>query len=797
MKVPSRSVNGRYHVDVRSDSPQSSSTPPRSPMKPLPTAPDSVTRVATSQKYIKTSVSQSPQHSPYLNQSFTKPVKYADRVDPMLQPRSPNVARHAENVARRAKSPELTQAARSPDQYLSTKSSQTLRPVRSPEPARSAISPEPKMSPQIPEAAMRVRSPDLTRAKADTGTARRVKSPEPPKSDRSPEIVGSGPSRIPEESRVEPENPELRGNEPEKGPTFKSPGQIMSRMREAPKASVSEQTVSRRRSITERTRSLLRKKEGSFTKDDDENTVSTTDLPIQSHSGVASPAKGPSSPLLRRFSSRRAKTLSMSTYSTSPTSPYKSTETPPLRENSPVYLRNGNAVPTQSSYGTLSLPSLAPMPPLSPLEDPSVSIEEDKNRSSGSSSKPNTSPIAPILKNKPALDDSEGNVNTNHPLLQKARHTRFARNANGDLPLRHYSSQGALTRSNPDLLQRTSDENPDDMIPPKRSSSLLYGAQKRFLVSPEPPQANSRSPTPNQSLQNPSAASLLAQAHAAPPASELGIHPAHRTPEPPSESPAPAPTPSPDPSAISSTISSTREEGVGATPPPIAITRTGIEPTSSKPSRAATFPTQPTNGPRTQDHWQPHHQQQSSTSSNPLVSPDPKFKTTATNNTPFYLNPASSTALIDFLASTPPPSPPHPGKRVDSPSSNAKDFMSHRTYTTNPYLRAQGESSPPPPCPGSRSMTNLGIAGEEEAKRKGWKKVFGGTIKGGKRVDRGKSGKKKVDVPKARWGRDPVVNTNGNGSAPGGGSAGNGGDEGFVGMGKDGVWISRKNFLKT
>lgn len=100
-------------------------------------------------------------------------------------------------------------------------------------------------------------------------------------------------------------------------------------------------------------------------------------------------------------------------------------------------------------------------------------------------------------------------------------------------------------------------------------------------------------------------------------------------------------------------------------------------------------------------------------------------------------------------------------------------------------------------------MTNLGIAGEEEAKRKGWKKVFGGTIKGGKRMDREKSGKKKADVPsRVRWGRDPVVNTNGNGSVnaggkSGGGSAGKGGDEGFVGMGKDGVWISRKNFLKT
>lgn len=102
-------------------------------------------------------------------------------------------------------------------------------------------------------------------------------------------------------------------------------------------------------------------------------------------------------------------------------------------------------------------------------------------------------------------------------------------------------------------------------------------------------------------------------------------------------------------------------------------------------------------------------------------------------------------------------------------------------------------------------MTNLGLAGEEEAKRKGWKKVFGGTIKGGKRVDREKSGKmKKADnSSRVRWGRDPVGNINGNlngngdaGGGSGGGKAGKG-EEGFVGMGRDGVWISRKNFLKT
>ncbi|KAK3175206.1 hypothetical protein OEA41_002452 [Lepraria neglecta] len=787
-QVPSRSVNGRYQVDVRSESPRSpqpSATPPRSPMKPLPTAPDPITRVASSQKYIKTSVSPSPLHSPYLDQSSMKPAKHAEKKDSTLRSRSPNVTRTAE-------SPEPLRSAKSPEPELSTKGSQTLRPPRSLEPKRFMRSPEPATSPQIPETAMRVRSPDLTRATEGTSTARRVKSPEPTRNVKSPETSRTlkSPSPLPEDYHIQPEKPEARAKSPETVMPFKTPAQIMSRMKEASKSSVSAQPPSRRLSITERTRSLLRKKE-TFAREDDENAVFSTDLPIQHHSRVDSPAKNPTSPLLMRFSSRKAKAMSMSTYSTSPTSPLKPSESPILREDSPVYLRNGKPVPTQSSYGMLTLPSLAPMKPLSPLEHPSMTLDAARNNSSDSLLKSNGP--APILKNKAKLDDSEGNVNTNHPLLQKARHTRFARNAGGDLPLRHYNSQGAFSHSNPELLQHQEEDEPDDIIPPKRSSSLLYGAQRRFLVSPEPRENSSRSPTPNQA--NLSAVSL-AQSQTAP-LEELGIHPAHRTPEPPTDSPSPSPDPS--------TVSAATEQGTGATPPPIETARSGKTSTepghSAEASRSALAPTsQPQNEPQTQDHWQPHHQQHSSASSNPLVSRDPKFKTTAKTNTPFYLNPASSTALMDFLASTPPPSPPHPGMRVDSPSgaSTKTTNFFNRSFVTYPYPKEHGESSPPPPGPGSRSMTNLGrvLTGdrEEGAQKKGWKKVFGGTIKGARKNSGGgsKSGKKKFDVSRGRWGKDPVVN--GNGAANG---RGRGEDGGFVGVGSDGVWISRKNFLKT
>jgi hypothetical protein len=96
-------------------------------------------------------------------------------------------------------------------------------------------------------------------------------------------------------------------------------------------------------------------------------------------------------------------------------------------------------------------------------------------------------------------------------------------------------------------------------------------------------------------------------------------------------------------------------------------------------------------------------------------------------------------------------------------------------------------------------MTNLGrvlTGGDraDEPQKKGWKKVFGGTIKGPRKNsgDGSKSGKKKLDVSRGRWGKDPVVNGNGASSKKEKGE-----DGGFVGMGSDGVWISRKNFLKT
>lgn len=819
-QVPTRPVNGnRYQLETRADSPRQTPTPPKSPMKTLPTAPDPATRVATSQKYIKTSVARSPLASPYLNQHSMNYDKPATRDEAAHRAKSPN------QIAP-SRSPEPTRPIRDQKPSLTKKISQTFRQRKSPD------NPEPKGSQFGSDAAGRVKSPEPGRYARSPQPMRSAMSPEPLRATKnqhssitrdSPEPVRAvhGPSPALGDYQIEkPSVPvdRTRGS----GSTISegTATQAVAHVNGKPKPPTPERAPSRRRSLTERTRDLIRKKP-SFTREIEEDAQSGAYLPIQSHSVNTTPAKRPASPvtttIARRTSSRGAKALSMSTYSTSPTSPTNlSSESTPIREASPVLLRNGKPVPSQSSYGILTL---EPVRPMSPLEHPAMTLDAAKQQKSDP---PVKSIVPPTIKSANDPVDTEGNVNTNHPLLQTARHARFARNSNGDLPLRHYHSQGALTHSNPDLTQRPSGEK----RPPKRSSSLLYNPNTRFMSSPEPNrsrsttptqglQSSKRSPTPNQQSQNPATTTHITHEVSAPTGSELGIHPAHRTLDPASASTAL--------SSPLSTGSSLTEHG--ATPPPIATTREfeqatlrAKSPTMSPPTRFAPFPpSQPPKQPQvtteavSEHDWQPQHQPQRSTdsSSNPLASTDPKFKTSATSNTPFYLNPASSTALIDFLATTPPPSPPHPGIKLNrdltpspAPTSSASAFF-NRPFLPNNYN--DGEASPPPPAPGSRSMTHLGRinSGEidREKAKKGWKKMFGvgksgkkkNMLNGGKPVN-GK--KKKVDLSKVGDISNDMID--GMDGGPGEGNPlGMQSDGGFVGMGPDGNWISRKNFMKT
>lgn len=506
--MPSRSVNGRYQVQERADSPQHAATPPRSPLKTLPTAPDPVTRIASSQKYIKTTATRSPLPSPYLDQPSNGHAKEPKKKDRGHRSKSPNTANASRNpeptkVVRdaernmRIKTPQSLRPGRNPDPPGASQSPEPLRRSKNPETARRIKSPEPETARRVispePETARRVRSPEPGRSSNSPETARQVRSPEPTRAARSPEPMRQtkSPEPMQEAYGFQAREQEQRVASSDSGRPYKTPAEIMARMRDEsdPKPAVPERAPSRRKSFSERTLSFLRRKP-SPDQDIDDDAVSTTNLPIQAHSAKHTPAKGrtpprnATSPPIRRYSSRKQKAMSMSTYSTSPTSPDNPKESPIDREASPAHTRGGKPVPTQSTYAQLSLLTMQPMSPFGGFDD-------TKSQPAESPVKSSSPVIGSILKSKAALDDSEGNVNTNHPLLQKALHTRFAKNPNGDLPLRHYNSHGALTQSNPDLTQRQA----DDMVPPKRSSSLLYNPNRQ-MISSEPPE-HSRSPTPN------------------------------------------------------------------------------------------------------------------------------------------------------------------------------------------------------------------------------------------------------------------------------------------------------------
>ena len=719
-----------------------------------------------------------------------------------------------------ARNPEPSTSAPGQQPGLATKGSQVLRPVRSPEPLKTAKGPDPVRSARSPV-------PDLSTKSSQT--LRPVRSPEPSRTAESPETVRSAQTPSPAlNGQIESESMEAEPGAKEAGWRFKTPAQVMAGMTQVSKPPVPERSASRR-SISEQARSLLRLKP-SFRQND--KNVSNTSLPLQSPSGEPTPTNVPSSPTVARsLSTRKAQAMSMSTYSGSPTSPTKSRNDPPDRGESPVYTRAGKTVPSQSSYGVLAFPAhsrttsldraIQTDPTWLPRHSRTLSLESPT--AAGLTQETALPPMARYAKPVAALDDSEGNVNTAHPLLQKARHTRFATRNGNDLPLRHYKSQDTFMYSNPNPLQLQT----ADVVPPKRSSSLLYNPNSRSITptfsGPSHHKRTSshetgRSSTPNQLHQNDSAISLVTQTHTAPAESELGIHPAHRTLEPPSASTA-ASSPSPPPSTISSRVEQ------GATPPPIATVLspkssdiTITSPKAPAPSRfvpAAPSILQNITAPSTNNH------SREASKDYPPES-NPKYKTTATNNTPFYLNPASSQALLDFLASTPPPSPPHPGTRTEpgSPATVAAGNSFHPTYK-GPGDRP-GESSPPPPFAIGRERGSLdalpraktgGDGSTREKKR--WKKIFGGGGKISEKQPNGTTttGSKEMKQQQKKNNNNKVFRRNvglsqvygvgtGAQSVDGrigdvGGGKDSSNNNGYMGLGRDGVWISKKNFVKS
>lgn len=528
---------------------------------------------------------------------------------------------------------------------------------------------------------------------------------------------------------------------------------------------------------------------GQRSKEDDD--PSGTDLPIQSPTELDPPPSTTSPPIMKRVPSRRITIMSTTTSEYSGRS-----DSPVTREVSPELHRNSKGfVPNHRSYGSISFLPMHPL--LSPLPDLSDSWADDaeKEFEKRTSDRPRASSPAqrvPGPQPIPAPDDSEGAVNTSHPLLLAERHTKFSSRINGatsrngrDLPLRHYRSQEVVRQS----IFSPSDEK-EVFVPPKRSNSLVYSQNDRAFSamassSASLPLATTLSPPPHSSSAAPS---------------PLNVTQTHRslTPQPTNVLKSSKASIITGPSSEDS-LSTSSAPSDGATPPAISRSRSsGVSHSKSTPNLTAT-------------------KSVLDASNSENTTTNGEMQVSATNSTPDYLNPISSAAFIDFLASTPPPTPP--GRHSHSPYNQAiRD-------NDGPTKEHSGSfsifpSSPAPPSPGGRAMASLinprvglnGVppptiaAASPVENKKGFKKFFGGV--GTRKAKNGKAppteGLALVIPEHDRYRtkkRSGKKGDKGEKSESAGAidskKEGEGEGSGFMGVGKDGVWISRKNFLKT
>ncbi|KAL8910561.1 MAG: hypothetical protein Q9171_004143 [Xanthocarpia ochracea] len=704
--LPVRSMHGsRYTIESQGKSSHHSMTPPKSPLKPLPTAPNTSTRSSSQQhSQHSSSRSHSGQHDfkPQNQYTSSKPRQSSRDVEPP----SPRLER-----AMSAKRVEPILRDTTPE------SSKHLQAAQSPTP----------IIPQEPTS----RDPH-SESPTSVGTSTTITSQTAAKT--APPIEIARPLPPPESTMpTKSTDPIIAAQEIEAGPPIpvRSPSRKPSFM-----------------TFTERARFHLSRKI-SPSKEVDGDDALSTNLPIQSPSSRDSPAKSPSSPLFRRISTRRANALSMSTYSASPTSTSKPSESPSSRNMTPVPLSESVASkPSHSSYNSISFlplhPQLSPLPDYStPLDaiamqpsdqlrrstsvnfvtalkrhftgeqnlgvrrSSSVTSSVQNRRSSHMTSNPASrrSSVGNIVYPKrsssinppysaPIPDDAEGSVNLKHPLLREARHAKFttttmpstpARGSSRDLPLRHYHSQD-------NFRSVGYAARPREIFLPKRTSSLLYNAPASASPSAHP--TLSSAPLHNEDKLSPAPA----QSSATPAPLHVGANPGTSA-------------------AIQNNAATTRSSPAtvgsddsdgsdGATPPPIGRVRSPtpttirLDPKSKQSTRSSVKSPSSHKSPTSPSAEPP------GVTSSPISPPAAEatqYKTSATNNIPFYLNPVSSAALIEFLASTPPASPPHTTASNTDPNA----FDTQNLYKN--YRLEEGES-PAPPGPGGMPMLPLSLA---------------------------------------------------------------------------------------
>lgn len=855
-------------------------TPPKSPLKPLPTAPNVSTRSSSQQhSQHSSSRSQSGQHDPNPQVQHATPPK-SKRPPKDVEPSSPRLER--------------AMSAKKVEPILRDTTSEPSKPPKGVEPPMPAKISGPN-TPQ--ERTSRDPLADIP-ASGDTSTMSNSLSQTALPIDPTGLSVSPGlrmPSRSTDPIVPSPEvgtKPPIPVRSPSRKPSFVT--------------------------FTERARFHLNRKKSS-SKGADGEDASTTNLPIQSAPNPDSPTKRPS-PVFKRLSTRRANAISISTNSASPTSDSKRSVNTSSHNLSPV---PQDLKPSNNSYNSTSFlplhPQLSPMPNYSTAADVhSVQSPEQLQRptsvNSGTASKRNSasngqdsgakrsssvklsgedrrstyitsSPVSrrasvgnimhprrsssiDIRNTTPILDDAGGSVNLQHPLLREARHAKFTattfpstptRISSRDLPLRHYHSQdnfhsiGYAAR-------------PREVTLPKRTSSLFYNPPPPTSLSAHP--ALSSAPLDHQEKLSPAPA--LSSATPAPlhVDSKPGAGPAtHHD----------SGTTQSSPTTVGSDES---DEQHDATPPPISrgvrsptptTTRLDTDLERSIKSPAATSPA--VRSPASNKSPTSPIIEHTETTSPPETKPAaeaPKYKTSATNNIPFYLNPVSSAALIDFLASTPPPSPPHPARSNTDPNT----FDTQNLYKNYRHEEGKSPVDGMPVLPLSLAQADAkNIQTSQANKKAGWKRMFGTMgSKGGKdnplkkatipksepsnssnkppkqkktkscskkpkrdefeeMLNRGgltlpdhdkNSSQKNLEANELLDVRDfgtpapgfakkdvdaisqvestKTTTTAASSTAPGNGASvksEKGGGQSFMGMGKDGMWISRKNFLRT
>ncbi|KAL8797859.1 MAG: hypothetical protein Q9195_000211 [Heterodermia aff. obscurata] len=790
--VPTRPSTARYLVEKTSSnvSPRQPASP-RSPMKPLPTAPNAEVRAARHP--------HTPNGQPQNPRNLGGPAQLAASSH-YANMRKNSGSSQLESQSSRNSSRQPSSSTLVAESGLHPSSRQTSNSMQfpsSPQQSRQHLvtgqqqSPVANASPQQFHSSPHADSP---RQRVSSGESRQAPLESPHLQHAMSARRVSPVMRIRSErvSSIESSDGALILKEPEPRPTATT----RSAVRE-PSSPITQPVMTEVASLPkgntpikiERGYGDKIAKDESQTQDEEENERSGPDLPIQSPPTTKSPPPS-RSPVLKRISSHRITIMSTSDYSQ--TSPRRSLENLITRETSPELHRNSQGVvPSHKAYDSISFLPMHPL--LSPLQDPSDPWEIG-NQNEPEKDRPQSPPNPPqaripVPEPIPAQIDTEGAVNTSHPLLLAERHTRFATRTapdlpkvSKDLPLRHYRSSDAFQRAR----FGPSDEK-EVFVPPKRSSSLIYDhiiGQMGNALDASSPHDTKLSPPPARSSATPSPLNVTQTQSALNPASKLHLK---------SSKASIVTGPS------SATPSTESAVGDSATPPAISRNRSLLSHSKSTPNLLATKANMPLTASE--------------------VSESAHRRKMSTNNTPIYLNPVSSAALIDFLASTPPPSPP--GRRAQSPTllksrGNYGPVGKH----SGPFSIFPSNSRPSSAGGKVLAALNTKLDGGPEpvptptsaaTEKKGWKKVFSGSKKSkGAKAGGGGESPVLLKEPEPEKYRSKKASTRkGGGHKKQGsnnedgkqnGAAGRGETQdgsGFMGVGKDGVWISRKNFLRT